>query len=165
MSALSIWKCAPATVKWTSLLWLVLGVGGIFSALFALYTFFRLPVTGMTEFVVIVTTLQLGLCGGVIVASWKFLLRASWGRIVLEIASWATLIYYVGFALLWVGSALANWSLFKQEIEPEWLQVSPAGAITISALTIAVFIAANIVVIRALRASSARQYVKEEMGS
>lgn len=161
MDIVSTWKEAPRPVKWTSLLWFVLGIGAIISLLLSLLMLLNLPVNGMTGIVVIVTSLQIGVAGLIAVASWKFLFRASWGRVVLEIVTWITLAFYAGFGMVWVGSALANWSKFKTETAAELPQISPELKLIAVVLIIAVLVLIGVVVVSALRASVTRKYVSK----
>jgi hypothetical protein len=116
MNIISTWVAAPASVRWASLLWFVLGAGAIASALYSLLAFLSLPVTGMTEIVVGSVGLEIAVAGLITLASWKLLLRVAWGRTVLEIATCISLVCYVGFGVIWLGAAFANWNQFKAEI-------------------------------------------------
>lgn len=159
MKILSKWNEAPSAVKWPSLLWLALGFAGIVSGLYSFLTFLQVPVSGMTEIVAIQVGLQVGLAALIVLASWKLLSRAAWSRVVLEVASWVTLIYYVVLGITWVGSALFSWEEFKTEIATEFPQVSLGLKMIASVFLVAALIVISAIVIRALRSSATRNYV------
>ncbi len=158
---LSTWREAPMPVKWISFLFFWIGIGGIILALYALATFLKLPITGMTDLVVIQTSLQITVSSIIALASWRLLLRASWSRIVLEITAWAALVYYVGFDIVWIGSALTNWSEFKTEIAADVPHVSMGLKMAAVVASATIFVAVSVVVIRALRSDATRRYIKQ----
>jgi hypothetical protein len=159
MNIISIWKAAPIPVKWTSLLWFVLGVSTIVSALFSLITSLIMPNSDMLKIFVIGIMLQMGMSCLIVVASWGLLLHSSWSRVVLEITTWLSLFYYAGFGIIWVGFALLNWNEFKTEMAAEVPQISPELKLIVGILIAVVLVIISAVVIRALRAPATRQYV------
>jgi len=162
MKIISKWNEAPPPVKWTSLLWLLIGVAGIAFALYSLLTFLRLPVTGMTGLIVIEVGLRVSVATLIVFAVWKFLSGAPWSRAALEIASWVTLVYYSVIGATWIGSAVLNWDEFKASVVGELPQVEPGFKLITGAFIYVALIAICAVVIKALRSASARRFVKQQ---
>jgi len=158
MKIISKWKEAPPAVKWTSLLWLALGVTGLVPGLYYLAMFLLYPISGMTG-IVVIAGLEIGVVAVVGLAAWRFLLRASWGRVVLEIASWVTLVYYAVVSVTWIGLAMTDWDEFKASVATELPEIGLGLKLTASVFIMVAFIAINVIVIGALRSSAARQYV------
>lgn len=156
---ITTWRNAPLVVKWISLLWFVLGIAGIISGIYSWIIFISLPVSGMTGMVVTAVTIQVGIAAGIIVAVWKFLLHVSWGRVVLEIATWITLAYYVINSAIWIGAAAVNWNEFKASIATEVPWLSPELKLAAGAVFFTLFIVLSILVIKGLRSATVRQYV------
>ncbi len=164
MKISSKWNEAPPAVKWPSLLWLALGLAGIVSGLYSLLMFLQSPVSGMTKIVAIQVGLQVGLAALIVLASWKLLARAAWSRVVLEVASWMTLAYYAVFGITWIGSAVFNWEEFKAEIATEFPQIDPGLKMVASASLAVVLIVVSAILIKALRSSAARNYLRTKKG-
>jgi hypothetical protein len=159
MKIISMWNEAPLAVKWTSLLWLAVGIAGVVSGLHSLLTFLSVPVSGMTGIVTVEVGLQVGVAILVVLAAWRLLTRASWGRVILEIASWVTLIYYAVIGIIWIGAAVFSWDEFKASIAAELPQVDPTLKLIVGACVYVLPLVVSVIVIRVLRSSTVRRYV------
>ena len=159
---LTKWTTAPSAVKWTTLLWFVFGVAGIGSAVYSLITFLSIPVWEMTVLVLLEVGIQATIALVVLVAAWKFLAHVGWGRTVLEVATWLTLIYYAGGALLWVGSALFNWEEFKTSVAAEGPPIAPEVKLLAGVAVTVILVTLSAFVLRALRSISSRNYVARQ---
>jgi len=164
MKILTYWKNAPPAVKWTSLLWLGVGVAVACSSEYSALTFIDLPVRGLTGAFITEVSLQVGIAGLVIVAGWNFLLRAAWGRVVLEVASWLTLIYYAIVGAGWVGSAIFAWDEFRASVANDLSEINSGSKLILGILLFAAMVAISAVVIRVLRSAAVRQYVINNPG-
>jgi hypothetical protein len=160
MRIVSLWNEAPQVVRLTSLLWLFISIVGIILGLYNLMTFLLLPVRGMIGIVIVEIGLQVGVAAIVVLAVWKFLLRAAWSRVVLEIATWITLVYYALIGLMWIVTAIFDWNEFKTSVATELPEVDPLLKLIIGALGYVLIVVISAIVIKALRSSTTRQYVQ-----
>ena len=108
--------------------------------------------------------MQVGIAGLVIVAGWNFLLRAAWGRVVLEIASWLTLIYYAIVGAGWIGSAIFAWDQFRASVANDLSGINSGSKLMLGILLFVAMVVVSAVVIRALRSVAVRQYVINNPG-
>lgn len=172
MKILTFWNSVPSKVRWVGLVWFALGIVGIFSAIFPLIDYLNTQATGVQEAVieddVVPLIIQLGLSLLIVLASWKFIRRQSWGRMLLEIATWLTLVNCIGFEVLWISLTIYHWDKYRETtrmlyplLSSEW---GAAIDILLNVLFGLVVIILNIIILRAIRSSVAHEYVKEING-
>jgi lysylphosphatidylglycerol synthetase-like protein (DUF2156 family) len=124
---------AVSVIAWT---WIITGGFAVFSGIMSLLMFAAMPTLqselshapGMSQGVGLMTSMfryfgwlvavQLVLAAVAIVAGIQFLRLRSWARAALEILSWVSLIYVVGFGLFW----LSTWSTMTGQFSQQDVQ-------------------------------------------
>jgi len=170
MNTITQWRAAPPAVKWTSLLWFVLGITALVPGLYHLILFLRSLMGGdvwASDMVILgIAAMVLGnsFAGLTVLAAWRFLEHASWGRATLEILSWLNLVYFAVFGIFWIGSAVRSWDEFKMEATTELPSLSAELVFAIGVLITVLLVWICAIVIRTIRSAAARKYVMVTKG-
>jgi lysylphosphatidylglycerol synthetase-like protein (DUF2156 family) len=124
---------AVSVIAWT---WIVTGGFAVFSGIMGLLMFAAMPtlqneltqapgmpqdfglMTGMFRYFGWLVLVQLVLAAVAIVAGIQFLRLRNWARTALEILSWISLIYVVGFGLFWTSTWSTVTEHFSQQNTP-----------------------------------------------
>lgn len=163
---------AVSVIAWT---WIITGGFAVFSGIMSLLMFTAMPtlqselphapgmpqgialMTSMFRYFGLLVVVQLVLAVVAIVAGIQFLRLRSWARAVLEILSWVSLIYVVGFGVFWLSTWSTMTGQFSQQDVPfdmETLRI--AGLVAGAFVTLAFAIPLGIM-IKYLRGKTVRE--------
>lgn len=112
---------------------------------------------GMFRYFVWFVLAQLALAAVAIVAGIQFLQLRPWARAALEILSWASLIYVVGFGLFWISTWSTMTKQFAQQDVPIDMEMFRTVGIAIAALITLAFAIPLGIMIKYLRGKVVRQ--------
>jgi hypothetical protein len=157
MNVLLSWRAAPPTVKWTTLVFLILIVCGL-----------QLFISNVTELVdvwpahgiVLITILWEALILSLVIlialSVFGVLVKQPWARFVLQILAWICFAYFSLVGLLTVWNEIYAWDNLKEEatakkLNPVWALSQIGASYLIPAIIF-------LTVIVALRARTTRQY-------
>jgi hypothetical protein len=154
------WTGAPISVKWPCAIWSGIGATAIVFGLRSIAIYMRVDVSGILALAVAQIAFQIGIGGLVLWSSWRFLRGSGVGRLVLEVASWITLLYYSGNVVVVMYSAFTNWERFAGSIEAQ----NPNTSFIVKLLTmsagVGVPLVASLLVIYWLRSAASRSHTR-----
>jgi lysylphosphatidylglycerol synthetase-like protein (DUF2156 family) len=163
---------AVSVIAWT---WILTGGFAVLSGIVSLLMLAAMPTlqseltygTGMPQSIGVMTSMfryfdwlvpaQLVLAAVAIVAGVQFLRLQSWARVALEILSWISLIYVVGFGVFWVSTWSTLSGQFAQQGVPFDVETFRIAGLTVGIVVTLAFAIPLAVMIKYLRGKAIRE--------